>query len=327
MTVLRRRREDGRTTGVRRELFTRHPDNPLLTAEDWPTPVNTVFNPAAALVGGETVLLARVEALTGISHLTVARSANGVDGWRIAPEPLLALDDGVASEQWGFEDARVVWVDELDRFAITCTAYGPAGPAVYLATTKDFVSVERYGIVMSPDDKNAALLPERVDGKWILFHRPTSGFDVRHPGIALSRSHDLVSWSPPEVVLRPRDGAWWDSLRIGIGPPLLKTEHGWLLIYHGVKETVGGGIYRVGLALLDLEDPTRVLRRAPEWIFGPQAAYERQGDVVNALFPCGLLHDSSSGELRLYYGAADTSICLATARLDELLETVLAAKA
>ena len=312
-------------TAVRRELFTRHPDNPLLTAEDWPTPVNAVFNPAAAVVAGETVLLARVEALTGISHLTVARSANGVDGWRIAAEPLLAPDEGIESEQWGFEDARAVWVDELDCFAITCTAYGPAGPAVYLATTKDFLSVERYGIVINPEDKNAALLPERVDGKWIVFHRPTTGFGATHPGIALSRSHDLASWSPPEVVLRPRDGAWWDSLRIGIGPPLLKTEHGWLLVYHGVKEMVGGSIYRVGLALLDLEDPVRVLRRAPDWIFAPQAAYERQGDVGNAIFPCGLVHDSSSGELRLYYGAADTSICLATARLDELLATVLAA--
>jgi predicted GH43/DUF377 family glycosyl hydrolase len=308
-----------------RELFTRHPSNPLLTADDWPTPVNVVFNPAAAEVDGETVLLARVEALTGISELTVARSSNGVDGWRIASEPLLAPANGIESERWGFEDARAVWIDELDRYAITCTAYGPAGPAVYLATTKDFLTVERRGIVINPEDKNAALLPERVDGKWILFHRPTTGFGIAHPGIALSRSPDLVSWSPPEMVLEPRDGAWWDSLRIGIGPPLLKTEHGWLLINHGVKETVGGAIYRLGLALLDLEEPTRVLRRAPEWIFAPQAPYERQGDVGNAVFPCGVLHDTASGELRLYYGAADTSICLATARLDELLDAVLRA--
>jgi predicted GH43/DUF377 family glycosyl hydrolase len=308
-----------------RELFTRHPSNPLLTADDWPTPVNVVFNPAAAEVDGETVLLARVEALTGISELTVARSSNGVDGWRIASEPLLAPANGIESERWGFEDARAVWIDELDRYAITCMAGGPAGPAVYLATTKDFLTVERRGIVINPEDKNAALLPERVDGKWILFHRPTTGFGIAHPGIALSRSPDLVSWSPPEMVLEPRDGAWWDSLRIGIGPPLLKTEHGWLLIYHGVKETVGGAIYRLGLALLDLEEPTRVLRRAPEWIFAPQAPYERQGDVGNAVFPCGVLHDTASGELRLYYGAADTSICLATARLDELLDAVLRA--
>lgn len=307
-----------------RELFRRHPGNPILTAADWPTPVNAVFNPAAAVVGGETVLLARVETLTGISQLTVARSANGIDGWRVESEPLLTPNGRVESEQWGFEDARAVWIPELERFAITCTAYGPAGPAVYLATTKDFVSVERHGIVIAPENKNAALLPERIAGKWILFHRPTTSFGATQAVIALSRSDNLSTWSPPEVVLQPRAGAWWDSLRIGIGPPLLKTEHGWLLIYHGVKETVSGAIYRVGLALLDLEHPTRVLRRASDWIFGPLEPYERQGDVANALFPCGLIHDSVSDELRLYYGAADTSICLATTQLEDLVAAVLA---
>lgn len=307
------------------DLFRRHPANPILTAADWPVPVNVVFNPAAAEVDGETVLLARVETRTGISNLTVARSANGVDGWTIAPEPLLAPLERKTAEQWGFEDPRMVWVEELGRHVITCTAYGPSGPKVFLATTEDFRTVERIGVVAAPEDKNAALLPERVGGKWILFHRPTSGFTASRPGIALSRSSDLRSWSPPEVVLRPRDGAWWDSLRIGIGPPLLRTEHGWLLIYHGVKETVSGGIYRVGLALLDLEEPTRVLRRASDWVLAPQEPYERQGDVPNAIFPCGLIHDLDRGELRLYYGGADTTICLATASLDEVLQTVLAA--
>jgi predicted GH43/DUF377 family glycosyl hydrolase len=313
--------------GRPRELFRRHPANPILAADDWPEPVNVVFNPGAAVVNGETVLLARVETLTGISNLTVARAANGVDGWQVDRAPLLAPRPGIESEQWGFEDARTVWVEELDCFVITCTAYGPAGPAVYLATTRDFVTVERHGIVVSPEDKNAALLPERVGGKWILFHRPTTGFGVSHAGIALSRSDDLSSWSPPEAVMQPRAGAWWDSLRIGIGPPLLKTDDGWLLIYHGVKETVAGAIYRVGLALLDLEEPTRVLRRLPEWVFGPLEGYEREGDVANAIFPCGLIHDAHSGELRLYYGAADVSICLATAQLDDLLAVVLAAPA
>ena len=106
---------------------------------------------------------------------------------------------------------------------------------------------------------------------------------------------------------------------------MLKTEHGWLLVYHGVKETVAGAIYRVGLALLDLEQPTRVLRRTSSWVLSPHESYERQGDVPNALFPCGLIHDRERGELRLYYGASDTSICLATAAYDEVLETVLAA--
>ncbi len=314
-------------TTAGRELFQRSPANPILSAADWPYPVNAVFNPAAALVAGETVLLARVEELTGISHLTVARSANGIDGWSIDHQPLLAATDGVESELWGFEDARVVWVPELERWVITCTSYGPAGPAVYLATTEDFRSIERHGIVQHPEDKNAALLPERIGGDWILFHRPMTAFGGSRGEILLSRSPDLHTWSAPEQVLQPRRGAWWDSLRIGLGPPPLRTERGWLVIYHGVKETVSGAIYRVGLALVDLDEPTRVLGRASQWVFGPQAPYEREGDVPNAIFPCGLVHDATSGEIRLYYGAADTSICLATALIGDLLDAIEPASA
>lgn len=306
------------------ELFRRHPANPILTAAQWPYRVNAVLNPAAAAVDHQTVLLARVEDRRGISHLTVARSSNGVDEWAIELEPLLAPDERIASEQWGFEDPRAVWVDELDSFVITCTAYGPAGPAVHLATTKDFTTVERRGVIKHPEDKNAALLPYRIDGKWLLLHRPKTEFGGARGEILLSRSADLASWSAPEQVMQPRTGAWWDSLRIGIGPPPIRTEHGWLLLYHGVKSTVGGDIYRIGLALLDLAEPTRVLRRSPNWVLAPLALYERTGDVPNVVFPCGLIHDAANGEIRLYYGAADSSICLATAQLDDLLGCVLA---
>ena len=309
------------------ELFQRHPSNPILTAADWPYEVNGVFNPAAAEVAGQTVLLARVEDRRGISHLTVARSANGIDGWTVERAPLLAPDEDATDEQWGFEDARVVWVDELGRWVITCTAYGPAGPGVFLATTEDFTSVERYGIVRPPEDKNAALLPHRIDGRWALLHRPKTQSAGGQGEIHLSRSDDLLSWSAPEKVLQPRAGAWWDSLRIGIGPPPIRTDRGWLLFYHGVKETIAGDIYRVGLALLDLDDPTRVLRRLPMWVLAPLEPYERTGDVPNVVFPCGLVHDQGSDEVRLYYGAADSSICVATSRLADLLDAVLAAPA
>jgi beta-1,2-mannobiose phosphorylase / 1,2-beta-oligomannan phosphorylase len=309
-------------TRIRRELFQRSPANPILQASDWPYPANAVFNPGATVVDGDTVVLARVETLTGVSHLTVARSANGVDGWTVETEPLLAPAEGVEDEQWGFEDPRIVWVPELELWTITCTAYGPPGPSVYLVTTSDFRTVERHGIIRQPEDKNAALLPERINGEWILFHRPTTGLRGSRGEIFLSRSTDLESWTTPEPVLQPRDGAWWDSLRIGLGPPPLRTERGWLIIYHGVKETVAGAIYRVGLALIDPNEPTHVIGRAAGWVFGPDAPYERLGDVPNTVFPCGLAHDHTSGEIRLYYGAADTSICLATAHIDELLDAI-----
>ena len=180
--------------------------------------------------------------------------------------------------------------------------------------------IERGGVISHAADKDAALLPDRIDGKWILFHRPTT--ERSGSQIALSRSDDLVSWTDPEPVLKPRAGAWWDSVRVGIGPPPLRTDEGWLIIYHGVKLAGNSGIYRVGLALADLDEPSRVLYRVPGWIFAPFAQYERLGDKSNAVFPCGLVHDAARGELRLYYGAADSSICLATARLDELLSAL-----
>jgi predicted GH43/DUF377 family glycosyl hydrolase len=308
---------------VSRELFRRHPGNPILSAEDWPYPVNAVFNPGAARVGDETVLLARVEDRNGVSHLTAARSSNGIDGWSVDTEPLLAPRDGKESEQWGFEDARVVRVDELDCWVITCTAYGPSGPAVFLATTPDFRKVNRRGIIMHPEDKNAALLPRRIDGKWVLFHRKMTSFGGSRGEIMISRSTDLRNWSAPERVMQPRVGAWWDAKRIGIGPPPFETEHGWVVVYHGVKETVSGNIYRVGAALTALDEPTRVLRRLPHWLMTPDAPYERVGDVPNTVFPCGLVQDGD--ELHLYYGGADTNICVATASLEELLASLLAA--
>ena len=120
-------------------------------------------------------------------------------------------------------------------------------------------------------------------------------------------------------MLAARPGGWWDSARIGIGPPPIETPEGWLMIYHGVRETVAGALYRAGLALLDLDEPTRVLRRCAEWVLGPREDYELMGDVPGVVFPCGLIHDPHTDELRLYYGAADSFIALATASMSEVL--------
>jgi predicted GH43/DUF377 family glycosyl hydrolase len=301
------------------ELFTRHPGNPILTADDWPVPVNSVFNPGACTVDDETVLVCRVEDTRGISHLWVARSADGKTGWRVDPSSLLSPRPDVEAEEWGLEDARVVRIDELDTWAITYTAYGPPGPAVCMATT-DFVNADVRGLVMPPEDKNASLFPRRIKGDWILIHRPLTIHSSAQAEIWLSRSTDLDAWRRPERVLTVRPGAWWDSVRLGAGPPPLETPDGWLLIYHGVRNTTNGAIYRVGLALLDLQEPERVLHRSPDWVFGPHAPYERIGDVQNVVFPCGAVHDAVTDELRLYYGAADTAVGLATANLSEVLD-------
>jgi len=300
---------------ARKPIIVRHEGNPILTAADWPYPVNTVFNAAAAIVDGETVLLVRVEDHSGVSHLTVARSADGVGGWRVGPRPALAPSPAHPEEAWGVEDPRLTWLEEAGCFAIAYTAYSHRGPLVALATTRDFKTFKRLGPALPPENKDAALFPTTFGGEWLMLHRPVTGGFGAH--IWLSRSPDLVHWGEHELVLQARSGPYWDAGKIGLSAPPLRTNKGWLILYHGVRNTCSGAIYRQGLALLDLADPTKVLARTGDWLFGPEAGYERVGDVGNVVFCCGwTLVDK---EVRLYYAGADSNVCLATARLGDLL--------
>lgn len=189
-----------------------------------------------------------------------------------------------------------------------------------LATTEDFVDFKRIGPVMPPEDKDAALFPGKFGGRYAMLHRPVSGFAGVDKHIWLSFSPDLKHWGDHRIVIRARRGAWWDADKIGLSPPPLETSEGWLILYHGVRDTPAGCIYRLGLALLDLEDPTKVIKRSDRWIFGPQENYETSGDVGNVVFPCGWILNGN--ELRLYYGAADTSIALASAQLNDIFDVL-----
>ena len=314
-----------RRPGTRPEpLFRRDAANPILSAADVPYPANSVFNPAAARVGDETILLVRVEDLRGISQLHVARSHDGVTDWQFDAEPLLQADvDRDPEETWGCEDPRVTWLPEREEWAIAYTAYSRRGPLVGLATTRDFREVRRLGPVMPPEDKDAALFPRRFDGRWAMIHRPSPLRGGAH--MWLSYSPDLRHWGDHKLLLEARDGAWWDAGKIGLGPPPLETPQGWLVMYHGVRVTSDGPIYRVGLALLDLEDPGLLLHRTDTWVFGPDAPYEITGDVGRVVFPCGWVHDVEGDRLHLYYGAADSVIALATATFSEVMDQVCAA--
>jgi beta-1,4-mannooligosaccharide/beta-1,4-mannosyl-N-acetylglucosamine phosphorylase len=302
-------------------LFTRYAGNPILSAADIPYRANTVFNAAAAAIDGESILLMRVEDLRGISHLTVARNDDGRTGWRIDPEPTLMPDpDHHPEEVWGIEDPRVTWLPEREEWAVAYTAFSRRGPLVSLATTHDFRHFHRLGPAMPPEDKDAALFPRRIDGRWALIHRPTPLAGPAH--IWLAFSPDLRHWGDHTLLLPAREGAWWDAGKIGLGPPPLETPEGWLMLYHGVRSTASGSLYRAGLVLLDLEDPRRVLHRTEEWVFGPSEPYEQTGDVGGVVFPCGWIHDPATDELRIYYGAADSAIALATATLSDLVAYV-----
>lgn len=300
------------------ELFSRHSDNPILTASDWPYAVNSVFNPGATLLpDGTTLLLCRVEDRRGLSHLTVARSVNGIDNWQIDSRPTFAADPiNFPEELWGVEDPRITYVEELKKYAIVYTAYTRDGPGVSLALTQDFSQFERLGVIMAPEDKDAALLPQRIDGQWALIHRPVT---APRAHMWISFSENLYHWGRHKLMLEARRGAWWDANKIGLSPPPILTAKGWLVIYHGVRQTAAGAIYRLGLALFDLMNPEVCLKRGDEWIFGPEETYERRGDVDNVVFPCGTTIAPDGDTVRLYYGAADTSIAMATGSIQAML--------
>lgn len=301
------------------KLLVRHSGNPILTAADWPYPAHTIFNPGATrMPNGDTLLLCRVEDFRGHSHLCAARSKNGIDGWVIDAEPTLYPSVSEHPEElWGIEDPRITYVPELSRFVVAYTAYTREGPGVALALTTDFKTFERLGLVMQPDDKDAALLPRRVNGEFALVHRPA------HPGgghIWISYSPDLRNWGNHQLMLHARKGAWWDANKIGLSPPLIETNRGWLMLYHGVRLTAAGALYRLGLALFALDEPSRCIARGQPWLFGPETDYERNGDVGYVTFPCGYVIQDDGDTIYIYYGAADTSVALAIASVNELLQ-------
>jgi len=304
-------------------LFQRHKKNPILTAADWPYPAHTVFNPGATtLADGTTLLLCRVEDRRGHSHLCAARSKNGIDGWIIDPQPTLLPNPAQYPEElWGIEDPRITYVEEIRRYVIAYTAFGKSGPGVALASTEDFRSFERHGLVMQPDDKDAALMPRRVNGNFALIHRPMYDSGAH---VWISFSPDLQNWGSHQLMLQARKGAWWDANKVGLSPPLIETPEGWLMIYHGVRHTAGGCLYRLGLALFALEKPGDCLARGDSWMFGPEAPYERDGDVGNVAFPCGVTIGKDGDTIFMYYGAADTSIALATGSLRGLMRWLAA---
>ena len=301
-----------------RELFRRYEGNPIITARHFPRMVNAVFNPGATVFEGRTLLLLRVEHRTGLSSLVVATSADGLTDWRIERERGLEPDPELIEECWGIEDPRITRIG--DEYYVVYVGYSAYGPLVSLAKTRDFVNWERCGVLQSPEDKDAALFPVTFDGRWALIHRPVTSAPGLGAHMWLSFSPDLHYWGDLRVLLAARRGGWWDANKVGLGPPPLLTDRGWLVCYHGVRVTASGSIYRLGLALLDRDDPSLVLSRGNEWVFGPQAPYEQSGDVPDVVFPCGWILRDDGDTLHLYYGAADSVVCVATASLSQLLE-------
>ena len=303
-----------RTSGT--DLLTRWKRNPLITLNDVPFRCNTVFNGTPVKVDGEYYLILRIEGQQGSSFFALARSRDGLH-FEVQPKPCMTpAQDGpfAICEEKGIEDPRLTLID--GTYYIMYTAVGRYGFGIALATTEDFYSYRRMGMVSAPGNKDGVLFPEKIGGLYARLDRPI-GNGVG--SVWISYSPDLINWGKSECVFTPRS-RYWDSYRIGASAPPIKTDRGWLEIYHGVKMTSAGPIYRIGTVMLDLENPAKLIGRCLAPLLSPREEYERVGDIGNVVFACGAIVEDD-GEVKVYYGAADTSICVATAALDEIIET------
>jgi predicted GH43/DUF377 family glycosyl hydrolase len=248
--------------------------------------------------------------LTSISHLRLARSADGIK-FDIEDTPAVGPANDI--ESFGVEDPRIILIEGV--YYVTYVAVSPLGVTTCLASTKDFKSFQRHGIIFCPENKDVVLFPERIDGKYYVLHRPVSPL-CRRQDIWIAESPDLICWGNHRFLCAPvADG--WDQIKVGASAAPFKIEQGWLEIYHGVDRD---NRYCLGAVLLDADQPWKVIARAEKPIFEPQADYETSGFYGNVIFTCGLLYEE--GKLKIYYGAADTAVCYAQLPIQDVLESL-----
>ena len=297
------------------DVVKRWEGNPILIVDDIPFPCNSVFNAAAVKLGDEYILLLRVEDLQGRSVLALACSEDGYH-FTVHDEPVMVPStDGEFAlyEHKGIEDPRITLLE--GTYYIVYTAVSDYGPRLALAKTTDFRSFQRVALISEPENKDGVLFPRKIGGRYARLDRPVVG---GMGNIWISYSDDLIDWGCSSVLMAVRSDCW-DSWRIGASVPPIETEYGWLEIYHGVRATSHGPTYRLGAAMLDLDDPSKVLCRSSIPILSPREPYERMGDIPNVVYSCGAIMEDDD-EIRLYYSGADSCICVGSVRVGEVMQ-------
>ena len=246
--------------------------------------------------------------LTSVSHLRLARSKDGII-FHIKETPSIKAANKY--ETFGLEDPRIALINST--YYISYVSVSPIGVTTSLISTGDFESFHRHGVIYCPDNKDVVLFPEKIEGKYYSLHRPVSGlFKKQH--IWIAESTDLVCWGNHRNLMKPGAG-YWDEVKIGAGAVPVRVEQGWLEIYHGVNSN---NVYSLGAVLLDGREPWKVTAISEKPILEPQTDYECSGFFGNVVFSCGLLCEED--KLKMYYGAADTSICYAEISLTETIQ-------
>ncbi|MCO6450627.1 MAG: glycoside hydrolase family 130 protein [Caldilineales bacterium] len=302
-----------------RDVIWRFSQNPIINHDHVPSS-NSIFNSAIAPFGDGYAGVFRCDSKTRQMQLHSGRSRDGIN-WDIKNERIQFIpEDKRVGEIMAFEhayDPRVCWLE--DRYYVTwCNGYH--GPTVGVGYTTDFETYYQMENAYLPFNRNGVLFPRRINGKYVMLNRPSDNGHTPFGDIYLSESPDMVHWGRHRFVMGASQG--WQSTKIGAGPIPIETDEGWLLVYHGVLTSCNGFVYSFGAALLDLDEPWKALYRSEPYLLAPQAPYERTGDVPNVAFPCAALVDGETGRMTIYYGGADTVVCLAFAYLQEVVDFV-----
>ncbi len=297
-----------------KDVVWRSERNPIIPRDLLPTS-NSIFNSAVVTHAGEFAGVFRVDDKRRHMQLHTGRSEDGY-GWELEPQPIQFECDipEIARFQYGY-DPRVLWLE--DRYYVTwCNGYH--GPTIGIAWTKDFEQYHQLENAFLPYNRNGVLFPRRINGKYYMLSRPSDRGHTPFGDIYLSQSPDMVHWGCHRFVMGTRGG--WESTKVGAGPVPIETTEGWLLVYHGVLTSCNGFVYSAGAALLDIDEPWKVMYRTAPYIMSPQTIYECVGDVPNVAFPCAAVCDAPTGRIAFYYGGADTVVCLAFTQVDELIQ-------
>ena len=310
--------EEDNTCG--KEPVWRYSGNPII-GRDGNKISNSVFNSAVVRFEDGFAGVFRCDSRSISMDIFVGKSKDGIN-WEIEDEPIKfeGADEEILKREYRY-DPRVCFIE--DRYYITwCNGYH--GPTIGIAYTFDFKKFVQLENAYLPFNRNGVLFPRKINGLYMMLNRPSDNGHTPFGDIFISQSKDMEFWGRHRHVMGTikDDISAWQSTKIGPGPIPIETDEGWLMIYHGVINTCNGFVYRMGAALLDLNEPWKVLARSKNYIMAPWEQYECMGDVPNVVFPCAALHDKESGKIAIYYGCADTVTGLAFTTVERLLDYV-----
>jgi len=299
------------------EVVWRYSGNPIIDKNPLPN-VQSIYNSAVVPYREEFVGVFRADSKSVLPYLHFGRSRDGLN-WQIEPECIRFKSDDVEINKMEYAyDPRVCQID--DSYFITwCNGYH--GPTIGVAITKDFKEFHQLENAFLPFNRNGVLFPRKIRGKYIMLSRPSDNGHTPFGDIFISESLDMIHWGRHRFVMGA-GGQWWQATKVGAGPTPIETTEGWLLIYHGVLNTCNGFVYNMGAAILDLDEPHKVLYRTNRYLLNPEELYETTGKVPNVVFPCAALADAETGRIAIYYGGADTYTCMAFTQVDELIDFI-----